>query len=134
SGEVLGLLIAELEHNLDLPIREYAHIRRVLFREEPVQALALFENRLPFSFLLLGKLLTSFYFLFMFGSERNYLILGREPADLKSTFSTELRIIRNSLLGLDLFNCVNANRFAPSFLAHAMQMNDGYSVADFEHF
>src|SRR6266702_6934965 len=60
-------------------------------------------------------------------------MLRREPADLKSTFSIELRLVRNNLLGRDLFNCVHANRFAPCFLADTVQMNDGYAVTDFEH-
>src|SRR6266581_1580381 len=60
-------------------------------------------------------------------------MLRREPADLKSTFSIELRLVRNNLLGRDLFNCVHANRFAPCFLANTVQMNDGYAVTDFEH-
>jgi hypothetical protein len=33
------------------------------------------------------------------------LWVGRESSDLKSTFSVELRLICNNLLGRDLFNC-----------------------------
>ena len=41
SREFFSLFVGELEHDLDLAILEYAHIRRIFFREEAVQALTL---------------------------------------------------------------------------------------------
>src|SRR6266702_4829092 len=60
-------------------------------------------------------------------------MLRRESPDLEPTFGIKFRFVRNNLLGRDLLDRVNANCFAPSFLAHAMQMNDGYAITDFEH-
>lgn len=65
-GEIFRLLVAELEHDLDLAIREHAYIRRILFREEPVQAFTLLEDGLPLGLLLTSKLLTCFYFFLVF--------------------------------------------------------------------
>jgi hypothetical protein len=85
ASKIFRLLIAELEHNLDLAIGEHAHIRGIFFRKEPVQTLTLLENSFTVGSLLLGKLLTSFNFLLVFGRERNYLILRRESPAVLAT-------------------------------------------------
>jgi hypothetical protein len=59
ASKIFSLLIAELEHYLDLAIREHAYIRGIFFGEEPVQALALLENGFAVGCLLLGNLLPS---------------------------------------------------------------------------
>jgi len=63
SGEIFGLLIAELEHDLDLAIREHAYIRGIFFGEEPVQALTLLEWLLSLGFLRLRSVRHDYLFM-----------------------------------------------------------------------
>jgi len=68
----------------------------------------------------------------MFGSERNHLILRRESSDLKSTFSIELRLVRNNLLGVT-FSTVSHELLRAFFHCLRGVNESRYTVTDFEH-